>query len=375
MQNQGAVFGAKFGWERPNWFAKPNGEQFDQPSFGKPNWFDRVAEECFAIRNRVALVDQTSFFKLEVSGSDALATLDYLATCRVDQPVGTVIYTQMCNSRGGIECDVVILRVATECFWVYSGSGFGVHDLDWIETNTPKEFIVRIRDITDDYAVINICGPCSRPVLKKVVQCDVSKNEFPYMTLQSSSIGRVPVVLARLEYSGELGWEITVGKENALDVYRQLVEAGQEFGIINAGFRALESLCLENRYLYWSGEISPYINPYEVDLDFRIAKAKAKFIGKDALQQIGEQGPVRRLYCFHTDEYVPIYGGEPIVCNDQMIAHTVSGGYGFSTEQSICYAFLNQTESLRDPFYLQTIDRSIPVKPRLAPLYRRDRSA
>ena len=371
LKQQGAVYGSKFGWERPNWFAGSESEPRDIPTFERPNWFERVSEECQAIRSNVAVIDQTSFFKFEISGRDSLATLELLCSCNVDRPIGSVIYAQMCNESGGIECDVVIFRLDAERFWLFSGSGFGVHDLDWVEKHTPKNHETNIRNITEDYAVLNLCGPHSRSVLERVVKCDTTSEAFPYMTCRISSIDNVEVCLARLEYSGELGWEISVRNHDALKVYRKLFKVGLEFGIINAGYRALESLRLENRNLYWSGEISPYINPYEVGLNFRISKSKQNFIGKSALDKIKLQGPKRTLYCFHCPEFVPIYGGEPIVLDDKIVTHTLSGGYGHTVQKTICYAFLDKSYEARDGFHLQTINEQVPVEKQKGPLYRR----
>ena len=374
LKDNGAIYGSKFGWERPNWFSLSANNKTDVPTFEKPNWFASVAKECESIRTAVALIDQSSFFKVELSGSDALQILDNLTTCTIDRPVGSVIYAQMCNARGGIECDVVIMRVGVERFWLYTGSGFGVHDLDWIERHAPVDGNVVIKDITDAYAVINICGPRSRDVLAKVAKCEVSRSAFPYMTCKTTLIDDAQVLLARVEYSGELGWEITVKNIDALNVYRRLREAGEAYQIVDAGYRALDSLRLENGYLYWSGEISPYVNPYEVGLDPRISSTKMSFVGKEALQQIALQDQVRRLYCFHTEQYVPIFGGEPIVIDDQTVTHTLSGGYGHTVDRTICYAFLEKAHHFRNDFYLQTIDRKVTVEKQLSPLYRRGKS-
>ncbi len=371
LKRQGAVYGVKFGWERPNWFAVGNVRPVDDLTFERPNWFESVADECRAIRNQVAVIDQTSFFKLEISGTDALAALDLLSTCNIDRINGTIIYAQMCNHDGGIECDVIIFRLSDERFWLISGSGFGAHDLDWIERNISNHDNVVIRDITDDYAVINLCGPLAREVLVRTLGSESASARFPCMTLRDSTIDGSEVLLARVEYSGEQGWEIYVSNKDALSVYRRLFEVGQDFGIVNAGYRALESLRLENRHLYWSGEISPYVNPFEVDLDHRISRTKERYIGRTALRQIGSEKNRRQLYCFHTPEYFPVYGGEPIIQDGKIIAHVLSGGFGHSINRTICYAFLNGEHQACDGFQLQTVDQLVPMQAQRGPLYSR----
>lgn len=368
LKNAGAVYGAKFGWERVNWFASAAEDAKDIPSFDKPNWFEAVGRECHSIRNHVALVDQSSFFKFEITGRDAVACLNHLSTCQVDRSVGSVIYSQMCNEKGGIESDVVLVRVAEQKFWLITGSGFGEHDRDWIERNISVGQEMNIRDVTEQYAVINLCGPSSRDVLEKVTTSDVSRSAFPYLTSQDINVDGCAVRAARLSYTGELGWEIYIENDQALQVYRALLEAGKEFNVTNAGYRALDSLRMENGYLYWSGEISPYINPYEARLSFRVNHDKGYFIGKQALEEIREHGVKRRLHSFSFDGFVPLYGGEPILCRDKTISSTLSGGYGHTVGKSICYAFLPIEFEQAEQFELETIKGTTPISLHQNPL-------
>ena len=368
LKNAGAVYGAKFGWERVNWFASADEESVDVPTFDKPNWFEAVGRECYAIRNHVALVDQSSFFKFEITGRDSVACLSHLSTCKVDRPVGSVIYSQMCNENGGIECDVVLLRVSEQEFWLITGSGFGEHDRDWIERSIPSGHQMHIRDITDQFAVINLCGPNSRDVLEKVSTSDVSRLAFPYLTSKGIDIDGCAVRAARLSYTGELGWELYMSNDQALRVYRALLEAGAELHITNAGYRALDSLRMENGYLYWSGEISPYINPYEAGLGFRVNLNKGDFIGKQALKEIRENGVSRKLRCFSSDGFVPLYGGEPILHQGKVISSTLSGGYGHSVGKSICQAFLPIEFERKTQFELETVKGKITINLQNAPL-------
>ncbi|HEY4611229.1 MAG TPA: FAD-dependent oxidoreductase, partial [Ilumatobacteraceae bacterium] len=156
---QGAVFGSRGGWERPNWFAPPGFDAVDRPSFGQPNWFQHVAEEHRAVRERVALIDQTSFAKFEITGAGALDAVQWLSVADMDKPVGTVTYTQLCNQRGGIECDLTMTRLGEQHWYVVTGSAFGAHDMGWIRSNSPDDGSVQIRDLTAANAVINLCGP------------------------------------------------------------------------------------------------------------------------------------------------------------------------------------------------------------------------
>src|SRR6185295_14137096 len=332
LKQRGAVYGSKFGWERPNWFGK---DSVDQPSFeGKPNWFEHVAAEHRATRERVALFDLSSFTKFEVTGKGAFDSLQRVAANDLNKPDGSVIYTQLCNEKGGIEADLTIVRLSAEHFYVVTGSGFAIRDGGWL-----REQGVALRDVTSSRAVINVQGPRSRDLLSRVTEDDVSNDAFPYLAAREIRVGYAPVRALRVTYAGELGWELHVPSEYALHLYEALWEAGQDLGVANAGYRALDSLRLEKGYRYWSSELSPDTNPYEVGLGFAVALEKGDFIGRDALRRA--KGNVKRkLACFLMDGFVPLHGGEAILHEGKVIETVTSGGYGHSVGKSIAYGFV-----------------------------------
>ncbi|MEE8534871.1 MAG: FAD-dependent oxidoreductase, partial [Kiloniellales bacterium] len=261
LKGHRAVFGAKFGWERPNWFAPEGVEPVDQPSFDKPNWFGPVGEEHRAVRERAALIDVSSFSKFEISGRDAFKFLQGLAANDLDQAPGRVTYTQLCNEGGGIEADLTISRLDDDRFYVVTGSGFGVRDANWITSHMPRDGSVYFRDVTSSKAVINLCGPRARELLARISDDDLGNEAFPYMAAHELCIGYAPVLAVRVSYVGELGWELHLPVEYAVHVYDLLWEAGRAFGLVNAGYRAIESLRMEKRYLYWGADITPDHNP------------------------------------------------------------------------------------------------------------------
>ncbi len=276
LQQAGAVFGSRGGWERPNWFA-PAGTQ-DVSSFeGKPNWFDAVGEEVRAIRNRVALIDQTSFSKFEIMGEGAEAALQGIAANDVSGPPGKAVYTQLCNEKGGIEADVTLVHVAKDHFLMVTGSAFGVRDGGWVKQHLPAG--VAMRDVTNAYAVINVCGPRSRDVLQSVSNDDLSNAAFPFLTARWITVGNARALAVRIGYVGELGYELYVPQEFGAHVYEALWTAGAAHGIANAGYRAIDSCRMEKGYLYWSADITPDYNPYEAGLGFCVALKKGEFIG------------------------------------------------------------------------------------------------
>ena len=337
LKERGAVYGSKFGWERPNWFGERG--QAEEPSFeGKPNWFDHVAAEHRATRERVALFDQSSFSKFELTGPGAFEALQRIVANDLDKPDGSVIYTQLCNERGGIEADLTVVRLTAEKFYIVTGSGFAVRDGNWIARQLPPGS--NFSEVTSSRAVINVQGPRSRDLLSRVTDDDVSNAAFPYLAAREIRVGYAPVLALRVTYVGELGWELHVPSEYALHLYEALWEAGQDLGVANAGYRALDTLRLEKGYRYWSSELSPDTNPYEVGLGFAVALKKTQFTGKAALERIKREGARRTLACFLMEGYVPLHGGEAILHEGRVIETVTSGGYGHTVGKSIAYGFV-----------------------------------
>jgi sarcosine dehydrogenase len=362
LASQGAVFGSRFGWERPNWFAPARVLAADEPSFeGRPNWFDAVALEHKAVRERVALIDQTSFTKFDISGPGAFAALQRIAANDLAKPPGAVTYTQLCNVRGGIEADLTMIRLAEDSFYVVTGSGFGIRDSHWIATHLPRDGSVVMQDVTSSRAVINLCGPLSRQVLERATDDDVSNTAFPYMHAREIRIGFAPVLAVRITYVGELGWELHIPTEYAQHVYERLWEIGRAFGIVNAGYRAIETLRLEKRYLYWGADISPDYNPYEAGLGFCVALSKGEFIGREALARIKAEGPKRRLCCFLLDKPAPVYGGEAIRRAGHVLGVTSSGGFGHTIGKSIVFGYVAAADSGHTDYEIETFGKVVPA--------------
>ncbi len=363
LRDAGAVFGSRFGWERPNWFAAEKEAPRDVPSFeGRPSWFAAVGREAKAIRERVALIDQSSFSKYEIAGPGAFAFLQRLAANDLAKPPGALVYTQLCNARGGIEADLTIMRVAEDLFYVVTGSGFGVRDSGWLRRHMPRDGSVSLTEVTSAYAVINLCGPQSRAVLEKLADADVSNAAFPYMSMRALRLGYAPVRAARVTYVGELGYELHVPAEYALHLAELLREAGAAFGIADAGYRAIESCRLEKRYLYWGADITPDTNPYEAGLGFCVAPGKGDFIGREALAKIKESGPRQRLCLFALERDKPVYGAEAILRDGQVLGVTTSAGYGHTVGKYLAYGYIPADESRHADYEIESFGERIPTR-------------
>ncbi len=341
LKKQGAVYGSKNGWERPLWFAPQGVEPVDQLGFLDPGWHQFAAAEHKAVRDGVVLIDQSSFAKFELFGSAALATLQRLAACNMDRPVGSIIYAQMCNARGGIEADVTITRLAQEHFYIVTGSGFGTHDSDWIRRNMPCDGSAHLIDVTSARAVLNICGPKARDVLQKASENDLSNDAFPFGTSCDIIIGAAPVRASRIGFVGELGWELHIPTEFMAHVYETLWQAGQAHDIRNVGYRAIDSLRMEKGYLYWSGDISPDYTPIEAGLGFRVhLKTGGDFIGKAVLAQQKQGGLTRKLCTFVSPQKLPLFGGETILKDGKTVSLVTSLAYGHSVGKMIMMGYL-----------------------------------
>ncbi len=341
LKEQGAVFGAKFGWERPNWFAPQGVAAQDELTFGRPNWFEHVGNEHRHIRKKAALIDQTSFAKFEVIGPGSLDFLQQITCNQMDRPCGTLTYTQMLTKQGGIACDLTIIPLAKNTFYLTTGTSFETHDLSWMRKFLPEDGSVHIQTVTSARAVLNLCGPLSRKILQTVTNDDVSNEGFHYLTAKEITIGYAPVRALRVTYVGELGWELHIPTEYALYVYNLLWEAGQQHGLINAGYRAIESLRLEKGYRYWSGDITPDYTPYEAGLGFCVKLDKGDFNGREALLKQKEAGIQRKL-CTITvaDPRAIAVGKEAILDGEKVIGNVTSSGYGYTVEKTILFAYL-----------------------------------
>jgi glycine cleavage system aminomethyltransferase T/glycine/D-amino acid oxidase-like deaminating enzyme len=347
LQDLGCVFGAKNGWERADFFeqGKPSRRAgADQRAFGwsRPPWFERVAEEHVAFRERVGLIDLTSFGKIEVAGPGALPLLERVSDNRMDRPVGSVVYTQFLTARGGIVADVTVTRLADDRFRVITGSGTVDADLGWLRMHARDEDgRAELREASEDLAVIGLWGPASRDVLSATCDEDVTNESFPYMTAQDVTVGGVPVFAHRVSYVGELGWELYVEPEWAVQAWDRLWEAGRAHGLEPCGYSALDGLRLERGYRYFGADLTASDTPDQAGLSSCVDASK-DFVGRAALLAAREAGPTRRLRTLLVggEEYVTIYGGEAVRDGEEVIGRLRSCAYGFTVRRNVAFAYL-----------------------------------
>ncbi len=342
----GAAFGEKSGWERANWFAAnedPAFERLRPRGWAGEHWSSAIAAEHTATRERAALFDESSFAKIDVSGPGAMAFLQRLSANDVDRPPGTVIYTQMLNGRGGIECDLTATRIDDDRYVLVTGTAFGNHDIGWIRKQLGNERgkAVTVRDATGSMGCFGLWGPRARDILSSVTPDDLSNEAFPYMTARQIVVGDVPCLALRVTYVGELGWELYPNVEFAGALWDTLVTAGEPFGMTPAGYRTIDSLRLEKGYRAWGADITPEEHPFEAGLGFAVRMDVPGFIGNEALEQVLAGGVTRRLSCLTlSDPRAMTLGNEPVYRSDEVVSRVTSGGLGYSVGASIAYAYL-----------------------------------
>lgn len=378
LKAQGACFGEKLGWERPNWFADTaSGETpEDVYSFGRQNWFSAVGREHRAAREAAVLFDQTSFAKFALKGPDADAAMNWICANDVGKGIGTLTYTQMLNDKGGIECDLTVGRVAHDTFYIVTGTGFATHDFDWISRNIPPGMNCQLFDITSSNAVLSLMGPNARAILEQVTRDDVSNDGFGFGRIRTIGIAGCPVQALRITYVGELGWELHLPVEYAQTVYDALMQAGRAHGLVNAGYRAIESLRLEKGYRAWGADIGPDHTPQEAGLGWALKlDSSVDFKGRAAVQTQRETGVAKRLAGFTVDPDVVLMGRETIYRDGKRVGWLSSGGYGYTIGQSIGYGYIRNAggvdaDFIRSGTYeLEVATERVAARVHLEPLY------
>ena len=346
LEELGASFGEKSGWERPNWFESnaADGDEALRPrGWAGEHWSPAIGAEALATRRAAGLFDETSFAKLEIVGPGAVAFLQ-----------------SMCAQRRGRAGRPDRLHAAAEPprrdrvrrdRHPRDGRPLPVHHRDRVSGSTtcrgsagtcPTTAACSLNDITSGRVCFALWGPRARDILAPLTRDDVSDAAFPYLTARAITVGSVPVYALRVTYVGELGWELYAHTEFGRALWRTLWEAGRPHGMVAGGYRAIDALRIEKGYRVWSSDITPDETPFEAGLGFAVALDKEpEFIGRDALVAAKAAGPRKRLRCLVLDDPRSVcLGNEPVRVGGEVVGRVTSGGYGFAVERSIAYAYL-----------------------------------
>jgi glycine cleavage system aminomethyltransferase T/glycine/D-amino acid oxidase-like deaminating enzyme len=329
----GASFGEKGGWERVNWYesnAAGGDESLRPRGWAGENWSPAIEVEALAAREACALFDQSSFSKLEVLGPGAHAFLEHVCANRIDRPVGTIVYTQLLNPRGGIEADLSVTRRGQDRFLLVTGTAFGNHDRAWLERNAPRDGSVYVTDVTSAYACFCLWGPRARDVLQPLTKTPL---DFAYMQSREISVGSTPVIASRVTYVGELGWELYCPTEYGLQLWDALCVGG----VTPGGYRAIDALRLEKGYRAWASDLNAETTPAEAGLAFAVKLDKGDFVGRGALRE-----PEQKLVCLVLDDPRAVaLGSEPVSAADgSVVGRVTSGGFGYAVGASIALAYV-----------------------------------
>lgn len=364
LRDDDACFGSKMGWERANFFAPTREEAHIHYAFGRQNWLPWSGAEHRACREGVALFDMTSFSKFLVKGRDAQSVLQGLVANDVDVPVGRTVYTGMLNERGNYESDFTLTRLAADQYLLVTGTAQSTRDFDVIEKAIPPDKHCMLVDVTGQYAVLAVMGPRSRELLQSVSKADWRNEAFAFGQSREIDIGYATVRATRLTYVGELGWELYVPVEFTVGVYEGLHEAGKAFGLVNAGYYAIDSLRIEKGYRAWGRELTPDTNPFEAGLSFACKLDKdIAFRGRDALLKLRDEPLRRRMVVLTADGAADrmLWGGEAILRDGKPVGFVSSAAFGHTLGCPVAMGYVNNPDGPADAAYLMSGAYAIDV--------------
>lgn len=351
LKLKGAQFGARGGWERAVWFAREQDMVDQKADYQRGAWFDAVGEECRHVRDKVGLLDMGGFSKFELKGAGCAAWLDSMIAGKLPR-VGRISLSYCCAEDGGLWSELTITRLGDEHFMLISGAAARWHDHEWLAQRLPADSAIELSDITMDYGTLVLAGPRSRELLQRLTKTDLANEHFPWLTYQPLHVAGVDVRALRVNYVGELGWEMHVPVANHLALYNALFEAGKDLELRDFGMYAMESMRLEKSYRAWKVDLDHEYSPLRSGLGRFVDLDKPAFPGRDAL--------VAEASRAHEDVFVTlivsaegadgkhdervantdaIYGC-PLMSDGASIGYVTSGGYGHRTEQSIALGYV-----------------------------------
>ncbi|MDP6874713.1 MAG: FAD-dependent oxidoreductase [Alphaproteobacteria bacterium] len=342
MKDLGAVFGQKFGWERPNWFAPTGTAQEDDWSFRRSAWFEHVGNECRNVAENVGLLDMTAFAKCRVSGPGAEAFLDNLIANRLPKAIGRVNLCHALNSFGGVHSEFTILREAADSFYLVSAGAYQRLDHDWLWRHMPDDGSVQMVNLSNAKGVLVVAGPKSRTLMQRVSGAEFTSNAFPWLSAREVVVGQAPATAMRVNYVGELGWELHHDLEYQNHIFDALMAAGADLGLKPFGIRAMDSLRYEKSYRMVGTEMSIEYAAYESGLNRFIHPDKGDFIGREALLAWQEEGFANAFATLEVHDVADAdaLGNNPIYLGDELVGRATGGNYGFRIGKSLALAML-----------------------------------
>jgi len=340
QKEAGAVFGDYYGWECPNYFTPNDDDRYEKPSWRRSNAFKHVAAECRHVAEHVGLLDLTRFAKTRIAGPGAEAWLNRMTCQKVPVKTGRIALCPMLDHNGAFKSDMTVTRVADNEYLCITASVGKRHDQHWMLLNLPDDDSVVMEDLTYAQGCFVIAGPKSRDLLAAVAHGDVSNEAFAFGTSRELYVGRVKCRVNRMNYVGELGYEIFHPIEEQVSLYQTLMEAGEPYQLKMFGMHAMESMRLEKGYLAWKIDMNVHHTPLETNIDWTV-KWHKDFIGKNALEKIRDAGIPRKLVTLvvKAEDSDP-WGYNPVFKDGRQVGMTSSGGYGHRLEKSIALGYV-----------------------------------
>ena len=347
LKNLGAVFGQKFGGERANWFAPEGVPQEDDWSFRRSAWFEHIANECKNVTENVGLLDMTAFAKCRISGPGAEEFLDNLVANKLPKKIGRTNLCHALNSKGGVHSEFTIMRESHDSFYCVSAGAWQRLDHDWVKKHMPDDRSVKFENITNQIGVLVVAGPKSRELLQRVSEDDFTNEGFPWLSGKKVKIGAAETLAIRVNFVGELGWEIHSPIEVQNHIFDTLMDAGKDLGLKPFGIRAMDSLRIEKSYKLIGTELSIEYAGYESGIDRFIHPNKGQFIGRDALVQWREKGFENSFVTLevHGVKDADVLGNNPIYADGNVIGRATGGNFGFRVNKSLALAMVNPAHS------------------------------
>ena len=343
LKKMGGVFGVSFGWERANWFA-PNGvEAIDDWSFRRSSYHEHVGAEIQNMSKNVGLLDLSGFAKCRISGSSAENFLNFLVANKISKTIGRVSLCHALNSLGGVHSEFTITKESENSFYLVSAGAYQRLDHDWIKKNMPTDNSVIFEDLTNSKGVLVLAGPKSRELMKLVSKDNFENENFPWLTSQIVNIGNYPVLAMRVNFVGELGWELHHPIEYQNQIFDILFQHGSRLNLKPFGIRAMDSLRIEKSYRLPGRELSIEYAALESGLNRFVSENKGDFIGRDGLAEWKSKGLSYGFVTLevHNVKDADALGNNPIYLDGKVIGRATSGGYGHRIKKSLVLAMIN----------------------------------
>jgi glycine cleavage system aminomethyltransferase T len=366
FREAGASMGQAAGWERANWFEPGTVDPEVRYDFERPSWFDALADEVRATREGVALYDLSTYSKFLVQGSAAVDGMQRLCTSNVDVASGRIVYTLVCNERGGIEMDPTVTRLAEDRFLVLAPTLAQRRTGMLLRTGLPAG--AEVTDVTSGSATLHLAGPRSRELLSRLTDEELGNDDFAFLTAREVEVGRTRALAFRVSFTGELGWELVVPTEFVADLYERVVAAGSDLGLRHAGAFAFDTARIERGFRSWGHDIGPLDDPFRSGLAFAVSRTKAvDFVGRDALERLRDVEPERRLVSVHVPDAV-LWHGESIVHGERRAGHITSGSIAPTLGGSAGIAWVHG-ELAADGWGVEIRGEVVPATVQVDPFY------